>query len=101
MKAAVAAATTGAGMPQWLIHGAGIFHISANTIVYTVGVLELLVGISLGSSMFVELFSILGLIILMCTPLFYGFNEALIHDLDLWGGLLALVFWPNRRFGNY
>jgi uncharacterized membrane protein YphA (DoxX/SURF4 family) len=90
-----------AGVPQSLIHLAGFFHISANAIIYTLGVLELLIGISLGSAMFVESFAVIGAALLISTPFFYGFNEAFVRDLGLIGGLLALIFWPHQRFRNY
>ena len=87
-------------VPQSLIHLGAVFHVSAAMMIYVVGILELLVGISLSSGMFIETFATLGAVILISTPLFYGFNEGTIQALGLVGGLLALTFWPSRRFRN-
>lgn len=87
-------------VPQSLIHVGGFFHISGSMIAYVIGILELLVGISLSSGMFIETFALMGAVILVTMPLFSGFDSTFIQSLGLIGGLLALAFWPSRRFRN-
>ena len=83
--------------PNFLINFVMALHISANSLVYSIGVVELLVGISLVSNMFVDLFALVAAVFLIVISLFYGFNEILVRDVGLIGGLLALVFWPGSR----
>jgi uncharacterized membrane protein YphA (DoxX/SURF4 family) len=84
-----------AWVPNFLINSASMFHLSGNAIVYTIGVFELLVGISLVSNMFVGFFALLASIFLIIITLFYGFNEIAVRDLGLIGGLMALALWPS------
>ena len=86
-----------AWLPPFLINLGAYFHISANAIVYGVGVVELLIGISLVSNMFVGFFALVAAVLLTTISLFYGFNEVLVRDVGLIGALLALVFWPSSR----
>ncbi|MEK9158013.1 MAG: DoxX family membrane protein [Patescibacteria group bacterium] len=88
-------------VPQSIVDIAAVFHISANAVVFSIGVMELLVGISLATNMFVGLFALIGALFLITIPFFYGLSEAIIRDFGLIGGLLALVFWPSRTFRNY
>jgi uncharacterized membrane protein YphA (DoxX/SURF4 family) len=90
-----------AWVPASVVHIAALFHISGNLLVYAFGVLELLIGISLASNMFVELFALLGAVFLITISFFYGFNEIVVRDIGLIGGLFALSFWPNQRFRNF
>ena len=90
-----------AWMPDFVINLGTIFHISANSLVYSIGVIELLVGISLASNMFIDFFAIIAIVFLIGISLFYGFNEVLVRDIGIIGGLLALVFWPNPGFRRY
>ncbi len=90
-----------AWIPQSIINLGALMHISGSAIVYSFGVVELLIGISLASNMFIGFFGSIGVLFLITIPLFYGFNEVLVRDVGLIGGLLALVFWPSRSFRNY
>src|SRR5258708_1299415 len=87
-----------AWIPQYVVHLAAWAHISAYALTYGFGVLELLIGISLVSNMFVELFAFIGGMFLIIIMFFYGFNEVIVRDIGLLGGLAALIFWPARSF---
>ncbi len=87
-----------AWVPETVINAAAFFHIGASMVVYTVGVFELLVGISLLANMFVGLFGSLATLFLIVVSVTSGFNEVLVRDIGLIGGLLSLVFWPRPRF---
>lgn len=84
-------------VPNSVVGFGAIFHVSANAIVYGIGVGELLVGISLASNMFIDFFALIAVIFLIIISLFYGLNEVLIRDVGIIGGLLALIFWPRAR----
>ena len=90
-----------AWMPNFLINFGTAFHISINSFVYSIGVVELLVGISLASNMFINFFAPIAAMFLIITSLSYGFNEILVGNLGIIGGLLALVFWPNPGVRRY
>ena len=90
-----------AWVPSSIVHLASLFHISGDVLVYGFGVMELLIGISLATNMFVEFFALLGAVFLISISFFYGFNEVIVRDIGLIGGLCALAFWPSQRFRNY
>lgn len=90
-----------AWIPQSIVDLATALYIPSDALVYGFGVLELLIGISLASNMFVGLFALIGTVLLISISILYGFNEVFIRDIGLVGGLMALVFWPNRSFRNY
>ncbi|OGN28299.1 MAG: hypothetical protein A2941_02050 [Candidatus Yanofskybacteria bacterium RIFCSPLOWO2_01_FULL_49_17] len=87
-----------AWVPASVVGLAGGFDLSANTLVYIFGVFEVLVGISLLANMYVGFFGSLAVLFLAVIPLFQGFNEVLVRDIGLIGGLLSLIFWPRPRF---
>ncbi len=86
-----------AWVPSSVISFIGMLHISVNGLLYTMGVAELLIGISLASNMFVDFFALIAALMLVVISLFNGFNEIIVRDIGLIGGLLALVFWPRTR----
>ena len=90
-----------AWVPPWLVGAATVVHVAPSTVVYVTGTFEILVGISLASAMFVELFAFLAVLFLVAVSLFHGFNEVLVRDIGLMGALLALVFWPSTQFRKY
>ena len=65
---------------------------------YVLGAMELLVGLSLVINIFVDFFAFIALALVICSMLSYGFGEAAVRSLALGGGLLSLVFWPSRNF---
>ena len=91
----------------WLQGGlpSGLFHLLSfmrpETVGYMIGTLDLLVGISLISNMFADVFAALGLVLFISIMIAYGFNEAAIGYVGLLGGLLALMFWPQRQFRSF
>ena len=86
-----------AWVPQSVSHYALNWGIQPNDLVYAVGVFETLVGISLLGNLFVPLFSGLAIIFLLAITLFHGFNEVIVRDVGLIGGLLSLLVWPRQR----
>lgn len=85
-------------IPQFIINLCTILNISANSLIYSIGVIELLIGISFVSNMFVDFFALIAVVFLIGVSLFYGFNEVLVRDIGIMGGLLALMFWPHPRY---
>ena len=83
--------------PSSVVELVSIVNISSHTFIYFIGVVELLVGISLVSNMFVDFFALIAVIFLISVSLFHGFDEVLVRDVGIIGGLLALVFWPSSR----
>lgn len=90
-----------AWMPDFVINFGAYFHISVNALVYSIGIIELLVGISLVSNMFIDFFALIAIVLLVSISIFYGFNEVLVRDIGIIGGLLALIFWPNPGLRRY
>ena len=86
-----------AWVPPAIISLANTFHIASTQLVYANGVFEVLVGISLLTDVFVEIFSFLALLFLVTVSLFHGINEVLVRDVGIAGGFLALIFWPRPR----
>ncbi|MDZ4209884.1 MAG: DoxX family membrane protein [Candidatus Curtissbacteria bacterium] len=84
--------------PDFFINLIATLNISTHTLMYSVGVIELLVGISLVSNMFVDFFALIAIVFLISVSLFHGFNEVLVRDIGIIGGLLSLVFWPHPRY---
>lgn len=88
-------------IPQYVINVVGFLHISANAFVYSMGVVELLIGISLAANMFIDFFALVAAIMLVIVSLTHGLSDVLIRDIGLIGALLALVFWPNPGLRRY
>lgn len=65
--------------------------------VYLNGIFEILVGLSLVTSVFTKLFSILAIIFLICILIFTGISEVTVRDIGLIGGFFAVLLWPNGR----
>ncbi len=74
------------------------FGLSDVNLVYLVGIFELLVGTSLLSMLFIRFFSLAAVGFLAAITIVHGPNETLVRDIGLAGGLLALSFWPDRRY---
>ena len=86
-----------AWIPNFVINFSTILHVSTNSIIYSIGVIELLIGISLASNMFIDFFAMIAVVSLIIISLSHGFGEVLVRDLGIIGGLLALIFWPSSR----
>lgn len=89
-----------AWVPESALSFAQIFNLGAESLIYGLGVFEVLVGVSLLSNLFVGIFGLLSVLMLAVIPFFAGFNEVIVRDIGLIGGLLALIFWP-RRTGHF
>jgi len=87
--------------PIWLIEFISRFGIDKITLIYLFGIFEILVGISLLSTVFIRIFSFLAIIFLISIFIFAGINEVVIRDLGLIGGFLALLFWPSKNNSLY
>ena len=86
-----------AWIPQSALSLASKVGIGGTDVVYAVGVFELLVGASVLSNVFIKIFSVLALLFLTTVLFTFGISEVLIRDIGLMGGLLSLLFWPERR----
>lgn len=88
-----------AWVPQSVSLFAVNFKIRSIDIIYMSGVLEILIGTSLATNIFINFFSFSGLLFMGCIMLFSGFSEVLVRDIGLMGVFLSLIFWPKQR--NY
>lgn len=86
-----------AWVPQSALSIASKFGLGGTDIVYSSAVLELLVGASVLSNIFIKAFSVLALLFLISVLFTFGISEVLVRDIGLMGGFLALLFWPERR----
>ncbi len=86
-----------AWIPASVVQVAGLFHITAYSLVYALAVFEVVVGVSFVTNMYIAVFGSLAFLFLAVIPLFQGLNEVLVRDIGLMGGLLALVFWPGGQ----
>ena len=73
------------------------FGFDENSFMIAAAVFEILVGVSILSGIFIKFFTALAIIFLVVIFFFFGFNEVLVRDIGLIGGLLALFFWPSGR----
>jgi len=87
-----------AWLPQavasWLM-GIGI---GVREFIYLNGIVEILIGVSLISTLVLRLFAAIGVLLLVAAMFFHGFNEILVRDIALIGALTALILWPDRRY---
>jgi len=87
--------------PMWIVDFVARFGINSTSLAYLFGIFELLVGISLITTVFIRIFSFLSIIFLALIIVFFGFNEVIIRDIGLIGGFLAILFWPVNNGHNY
>lgn len=88
-----------AWMPSQAISIAETIGLTANNLATISGIFEVLVGISLLSNIFTKFFSLLAALFLALIFILFGtqgFNEILMRDIGLIGGLLAIFFWPRK-----
>lgn len=83
--------------PSWLGEGASWFKIESHQLIYFGGVFEVLVGLSLLVNFLSKFFSFLAIIFLIVIVTVWGVSEVTVRDFGLIGGLLAILFWPERR----
>jgi len=87
-----------AWLPQSVVAISESIGLGSKEFMYLNGIIEVLIGVSLISTLLIRVFASIGILILIGVMVFHGFNEILIRDLGLIGGLAALIFWPDRRF---
>ncbi len=87
----------GAWTPPGLITSITKFGLNGVQLIYTFGIFEILIALSLASNVFSKLFSTLAIIFLIAILVMSGFNETTIKDIGLIGALLAIILWPNPR----
>ncbi len=73
-------------------------HVSGGNIIFLNGIFEVLVGVSMISTIFMRTFSFLAVIFLVTVMVVHGLDEILIRDIGIIGGFLALMLWPDRRY---
>jgi len=85
-----------AWLPQWFGQFLSGIGVSTMTFIYFQGVFETAIGLSFILNLFIKLFSFLAAIFLILVLLAIGLNEIIVRDLGLLGGVLSLLFWPQR-----
>lgn len=88
-----------AWIPLWLQSLGEGLGIPGRQLVYVIGVFEILVGLSLLINFLIRSFSFLAIIFLIILAIGSSFSEVTVRDFGLIGGLMALIFWPERRRG--
>ena len=73
------------------------FGINEIQFTYLNGIFEVVVGLSLLTGVFSRMFAFLATLFLCTVILFIGFNEVIVRDVGLIGGLMAIALWPARR----
>ena len=86
-----------AWIPAGVLSFISKFGISDIQFTYLNGVFEVVVGFSLITGIFSKIFSYLAVAFLVSIILFVGFNEVIVRDISMIGGLLAIALWPERR----
>lgn len=87
-----------AWLPSSVVFALQDVGLSDRNLMYLNGIFEILVGTSLISTVFIRFFSVAAGVFLVSVMVFHGFNEILIRDIGLLGGLLAVALWPDRHF---
>jgi uncharacterized membrane protein YphA (DoxX/SURF4 family) len=86
-----------AWIPAWTIALAAKIGISGTQLVYLYGIFETLIGLSLVTGVFIRFFSLIGVLILLFTLIFYGVNDITVRDIGLIAVLLAFIVWPETN----
>jgi uncharacterized membrane protein YphA (DoxX/SURF4 family) len=86
-----------AWLPASIVVLVGKIGFTSVNFMYLIGIMEVFVAVSLISTLFMRFFAVAAVVFLLMTIVFHGFNEILIRDIGLIGGLLALVVWPDRH----
>jgi len=87
-----------AWLPNAIASGVEGIGLTAQNFVYLVAIIEVLVGTSLVSTLLMRWFAVVGIVLLAMVMPFQGFSPIFIRDLGLISALLAIIFWPERRF---
>lgn len=87
-----------AWLPATILNFLTSVHIAGTGFIYALAVFELVVAISLVMDIFTSTFSILATFYLLIGVVMNGFSQIVVRDVGIIGGLLALSFWPGRRF---
>jgi len=84
-------------MPANVLLFVNNFGINEIQFTYLNGIFEVVVGLSLLTGVFSRMFAFLATLFLCTVILFIGFNEVIVRDVGLIGGLMAIALWPERR----
>lgn len=87
-----------AWVPHAVVAAVERVHVGPRDFVNFIGIFEVLVAISLATGFFMRYFAAGAALFLLTTMAFHGFNEVLVRDIGLVGGLLAIVLWPSPRY---
>ncbi len=88
-----------AWIPHWMPGFLDFFGLTPINFIYIMGIFQILVALSFLTGVGVRLFALLASLFLIVISFvfgFGGFNEMVVRDLGLLGGLLAILFWPER-----
>jgi uncharacterized membrane protein YphA (DoxX/SURF4 family) len=85
-------------MPLWAQHVVASIGMGPVNAIILLGLFEVLVAVSLATGFFSRVFSSIAAAVLIVVIITHGLNEITVRDLGLIGGLLALAFWPERRY---
>jgi uncharacterized membrane protein YphA (DoxX/SURF4 family) len=88
----------GAWMPVWAQHATQAIGMGAVNAAILLGLFEVLVATSLVTGFFVRIFALIAIVFLAIGLIVHGLSDALVGDIGLIAGLLALAIWPDRRY---
>lgn len=82
---------------QSVVQGIGV---APRDLINLIGLFEVLVAVSLVTGFFMRYFAIAAGLFLVSISITAvgGFNEVLVRDIGLLGGLVAIVLWPQRTY---
>jgi len=86
-------------IPHWMPGFLDTFGLTPINFIYIIGIFQILVALSFLTGVGVRLFALLASLFVITTFFifgFNGFNEMIVRSLGLLGGLLAILFWPER-----
>ncbi len=85
-----------AWMPDWATSLGDMVAISPIQLLYVIGIFEVLIALSLITTVFIRIFALAGIIFLISIIITNGFSEIMVRDIGLIGALLTIVLWPER-----
>lgn len=87
-----------AWVPQSVQMFAEGMHVAPRDLINLIGIFEVLVSLSLVTGFFVRYFAFAACAFLLTNFGFNGIHIETVRDLGLFGGLVALVIWPERTY---
>jgi uncharacterized membrane protein YphA (DoxX/SURF4 family) len=86
-----------AWVPLWFQGILASLGIETLNFIYINGIFEIVIGLGFLFNLFVKFFAFLAILFLLLVVFSFGLNEVTVRDVGLAGGVLALLFWNDRK----